>query len=444
MRYNGEMLLDEVLTPFDRLPNELLFHILMLIDCAKSLAAWSATSKRHRLLTMDDSLWRHLCETHFGPSPFEPPLPQHVDWRWIYRAQGRTARLVGPDVGAIWFNGRVFWGDVVNGKPHGFGVYIHGLCLTRDGILRKRADTARSAALTAMGRIQCEWVHGDAHGAAIETRPDSTRIERQWVHGKRQEHAVVAYPSGARYEGAFSFSRPCGQGTLTLCNKVTIERKWHLLDTIDLFDSGNMRVDFREPREPRTGIYVWASGARYDGEFNECGQRHGYGSMVHASGDIYWGEWRDDKRNGHGSMIYVGGNRYEGEWRDGMTNGHGAVTYADGNRYEGNWRNDMRDGHGTFTWASGQVYTGHYHQGQRHGPGVLKLTSGAIYKGTYRDGRRRGHGTVTYVDGSRLSGTWDDTICADAAVILHRAGDNPCSLATPCDACVALANDHSE
>jgi hypothetical protein len=440
MQYEGEMLLDEPPAPFDRLPDELLFHILMLVDCAKSLAAWSATSRRHYLLAMDDLLWRRLCEIHFGPSPFEPPLPQHVDWRWVYRAQGKAARLVGADVGALWFNGRAFWGDVLDGRPHGFGVWIRGLGLTRDSVLRKKVDSVQTAALTATYRIQCEWVHGDAHGAAVETRPDGARIERDWIYGKSQDHATVTYPSGGRYQGGVSSSEPYGQGTLTLPNGVVIEREWHSLDRIIFFGNGNVRVDFWKPRKPRTGIYVWANAARYDGQFNECGKRHGCGSMVRASGEIYRGEWRDDKRDGHGTAAYANGNRYEGNWSNDMRDGHGVATYADGNRYEGDWSNDMRDGHGTFTWASGQVYTGHYRQGRRHGPGVMNYTDGDKYEGTYEDGRRRGHATVTFVDGSRLLGTWDDTACANAAVIFHRVGGDPCSRAEPCSACVALAD----
>ncbi|AGO84705.2 Morn repeat domain containing protein [Pandoravirus salinus] len=428
---------------FDRLPDELLLHILVHVGCAKSLAAWSAMSKRHRLLAMDDSLWRRLHETHFGPSPFEPPLPPHVDWRWIYRAQGRAARLVGADVGALWTDGRAFWGDVVDGKPHGFGVHIHGPGLAHDSILRKKVDGVQAVSLASAYRIQCQWAHGNESGAAIETRSDGTRIQRHWVHGQRQEHATVTYASGACYEGGFGFSSPHGQGTLTLHNRVVIERKWRMFDAIEFFGDGDMRVDFWKPHGPHAGIYVWADGARYDGEFGKHDERHGCGVMVYLDGNRYEGEWRDHKVNGHGTMICVSGNRYEGKWRDGEMNGHGVATYANGGRYEGEWRDDMYDGHGVFTWASGQIYTGHYRQHQRHGSGVLQYANGTIYKGTFCDGRRRGRGTMTYVDGSCLSGVWDNMARSDAVVVIHRAGDDPCSLARPCRACAALASGGS-
>lgn len=248
---------DDVSAPFDRLPDELALHVLVRVDCAKSVATWSATSKRHRLLGMDDSLWRHLCETHFGPSPFEPPLPPHVDWRCIYRAQGRAARLVGVDVGALWSGGRVFWGDVVDGKPHGFGVCASAPGLTRDSVLRTSVDGIQAVPLAAAHRIQCRWARGFEDGAAIEARSDGTKIQQHWVRGQAQDHATVTYPSGAHHEGGFSFSRPHGQGTLALHNRVVIERKWHVFDAIQFFRDGDTRIDFFwEPHEPRAGIYV--------------------------------------------------------------------------------------------------------------------------------------------------------------------------------------------
>ncbi|AVK75642.1 Morn repeat domain containing protein [Pandoravirus neocaledonia] len=444
MQHRGETLPDEASAPFDQLPDELLFHILVRVDCIESLAAWSATSKRHLLLAMDDSLWRRLHEAHFGPSPFEPPLPPHVDWRWIYRAQGHAAHPAGTDVGALWDGDRVFWGDVVDGKPHGFGIHIYSPGLAHDSILRKRVDGAKAMSLTAAYRIQCEWVYGKENGGAIQTWPDGTRIEQHWVHGQRQKHAIVTHPSCARYEGGFGgFSGPHGQGTLTLRNRVAIEREWYALDAIKFFRSGDMRVDFWKPREQRVGIYVWADGARYDGEFDECGKRRGHGVMVYANGNRYEGEWRDDEMNGHGVMICADGDRFEGEWRDSAMSGRGTATYANGDRYEGEWRDDMYDGYGVFTWTSGQVYTGYYRQDRRHGSCVLRYADGAIYKGTYKDGRPHGRGTITYADGSCLSRTWDGKTCTDAAVVIHRAGDSLCSLPEPCHACVALASDDS-
>lgn len=35
--------------------------------------------------------------------------------------------------------------------------------------------------------------------------------------------------------------------------------------------------------------------------------------MVHADGDVYDGEWKNDKANGKGTYVHVNGAKYEGE-----------------------------------------------------------------------------------------------------------------------------------
>ena len=38
--------------------------------------------------------------------------------------------------------------------------------------------------------------------------------------------------------------------------------------------------------------------------------------MYYENGDIYEGEWIDDKANGKGIYIHAQGGKYEGEWRE--------------------------------------------------------------------------------------------------------------------------------
>ena len=41
---------------------------------------------------------------------------------------------------------------------------------------------------------------------------------------------------------------------------------------------------------------------------------NGYGRLVHAEGDVYEGEWTEDKANGFGVYTHFNGSRYEGQW----------------------------------------------------------------------------------------------------------------------------------
>lgn len=38
--------------------------------------------------------------------------------------------------------------------------------------------------------------------------------------------------------------------------------------------------------------------------------------MIHSDGNLYLGEWKDDKANGFGISKHVDGNIYKGFWKD--------------------------------------------------------------------------------------------------------------------------------
>lgn len=41
---------------------------------------------------------------------------------------------------------------------------------------------------------------------------------------------------------------------------------------------------------------------------------NGKGRLIHADGDYYEGEWKDDKAHGQGVYNHIDGAKYEGEW----------------------------------------------------------------------------------------------------------------------------------
>ena len=70
--------------------------------------------------------------------------------------------------------------------------------------------------------------------------------------------------------------------------------------------------------------------------------------MTYANGDVYEGEWLDDKEEGKGmsfvkllgTRTYANKEKYEGEWKEGKRNGKGKFTSADGETQEGIWEDD--------------------------------------------------------------------------------------------------------
>jgi len=41
---------------------------------------------------------------------------------------------------------------------------------------------------------------------------------------------------------------------------------------------------------------------------------NGRGRLIHASGDVYDGLWKDNKANGIGQIRYADGATYQGNW----------------------------------------------------------------------------------------------------------------------------------
>jgi hypothetical protein len=70
----------------------------------------------------------------------------------------------------------------------------------------------------------------------------------------------------------------------------------------------------------------------------------GYGIYYYNNGDIFVGEWLDDKFNGSGHYLFANGilfeyvgERYSGVLSEGLKHGHGKYYYLNGNTYEGDW-----------------------------------------------------------------------------------------------------------
>ena len=41
---------------------------------------------------------------------------------------------------------------------------------------------------------------------------------------------------------------------------------------------------------------------------------HGPGRLIHDNGDVYEGDWKNDKACGFGKFIFSDGAKYVGEW----------------------------------------------------------------------------------------------------------------------------------
>ena len=100
---------------------------------------------------------------------------------------------------------------------------------------------------------------------------------------------------------------------------------------------------------------------RYEGEFKiNDSIKKGFGIIYYKNGDIYEGEFKNNKLDGIGIYYYKNGDRYEGEFKDGMCNGIGTYYFYNGGRYEGLFKNGIYDGCGTFYSSLGFKYEGYF------------------------------------------------------------------------------------
>jgi len=114
----------------------------------------------------------------------------------------------------------------------------------------------------------------------------------------------------------------------------------------------------------------------YEGNY-DMGIRSGRGTYWNGKGNLYIGQWRDDKRNGQGTY-FIG----LAEWRE---NEHSEYWMKENlENYSGTFQDDFYHGEGTYRWSGGQKYVGRFFANEKHG-----------------------HGTYYYVTGSPRQQLWD-------------------------------------
>ena len=78
-------------------------------------------------------------------------------------------------------------------------------------------------------------------------------------------------------------------------------------------------------------------GYNYKGELLD-GNRHGEGIYYYVNGDIYEGNWKNNKKDGEGTLVYQNDSRtYVGQFKNDLFNGWGTLHIIGGEKYEGEW-----------------------------------------------------------------------------------------------------------
>jgi hypothetical protein len=97
-------------------------------------------------------------------------------------------------------------------------------------------------------------------------------------------------------------------------------------------------------------------GAIFVGEFENGNRRKG--RMKNKNGDIYDGNFQNNRYHGQGEYKASNGDKYIGDYKDGSFNGFGIYTFASGEKYIGEWKNHKRNGQGINIDTNRQVREG--------------------------------------------------------------------------------------
>lgn len=94
---------------------------------------------------------------------------------------------------------------------------------------------------------------------------------------------------------------------------------------------------------------AWSAAPAAVAALNAAGAR---GVVKHDDAGRYAGDWVDDDesdspvKQGHGVYVYPSGARYEGEWEHGKKDGRGVYTFASGASVAATWYDGKRQGYG--------------------------------------------------------------------------------------------------
>lgn len=161
--------------------------------------------------------------------------------------------------------------------------------------------------------------------------------------------------------------------------------------------------EFLDGKRNGKGIYTWANGAKFDGDYNQ--NSRSYGKLTYPDGSFYVGHYKDNKNNGFGTRKYANGDVYTGHWINGKKHNEGTYEFGlSAQRLKGSWDNGKLS-RGSWSWSDGTHWDGSFRYQQPHGSGTWTFPSGASERGEYVQTVRptKDHDDV---DGKEVCLTW--------------------------------------
>ena len=163
-----------------------------------------------------------------------------------------------------------------------------------------------------------------------------------------------------------------------------------------IFKNGEIYIgQFHNDKYNGKGVlYYKKNKEKYEGNFLE-GKYDGKGKLVEENGDYYIGYFKNGKKNGFGEEYYNNKTlKYSGEFKDNLYNGSGKRIYSDGSYYIGFWLNGIRYSDGKIYINDKILYEGFFIN--EIIKGKIYSNNGQYYEGEIKNYKMNGKGTIYY------------------------------------------------
>ena len=224
-------------------------------------------------------------------------------------------------------DGSQYFGEILNGKPHGNGKLLY---LNQDEYIGG-------------------FKKGLFHGKGVFNYRNGDQLEAQFKAGFANGQGKLTYTEGGYYKGEFKDGYFNGQGTLYYRNGTKY--------------TGH----FSEGIQHGLGKYTYANGEIYDGSFENA--ELVFGIHIDSNGNTYNGEFKHSLYHGEGKFTKEDGSVFLGQFDAGFLEGEGEHYLADGSYYQGQFKSSLYHGQGKYTTTDKKRYEGEFEYGLYHGAG---------------------------------------------------------------------------
>ena len=194
-------------------------------------------------------------------------------------------------------------------------------------------------------------VNGKLSGNGVLIQ-SGNKYEGEFQNNKKNGIGLMQYQNGDIYFGLWKDNKRFGNGIFK-CSAHIYDGLW-LNDTKQgkgtlIYLNGTVyEGDWANDKKHGYGIYIWPN-SKYIGYWSND-KRNGYGTYIWSDGSKYEGQWLNDQKHGRGNLLLFKTNdyneiikcKYDGNWVEGKKNGYGKMFYNNGDIFQGQWFNDKR------------------------------------------------------------------------------------------------------